>query len=429
MDGSPESNQRKTDARLFIALVGLLALIASACGSDNEAETNTSAAKGDAAYAGWASSDNADESPDVRTLQDPSSGETPASDDVEPGSPTPSSDVVDGAPATGPLAVTQSAQVLAYAIEASEELSYTFEQGMAMRMNMLGMSLDIAPDGAFVTGEVSGANIHMRADIGTFMVSSFESFGLDPNDPLFAGMLGEFESMSLEVWTDESTMVLDMSGLANSLGSIDPAAAGELGVFADGPVKVDLDAIAASGGVDAASIVQEFGQGAQVTDPAALIEALRLVDAVTETGQATVGSTPVTVYYASLSMADYYSALGMDISDQLGSMEGLGFSAGSDEAELFDAFAPAIENLVVDMTIMLDDGGLVRRMETSMDLGELFSALGSGDDVEGLDMFGAGEIEMTMDLWQNFDNYGAGLVIEPPDAVDRTSELLALLDS
>ena len=426
MDGSPESNPRKTNARLLIALVALLALIASACGSDNESETNTSAASSDVAYAGWGDSD---ESSGARALQNPSSADGPTSDDVEYGSLTPSGDGVDGAPVTGPLTATQSAQVLAYAIEASEELSYTYEQGMAMSMNMLGMSIDIAPEGAFVTGEVSGADSHMRADIGTFMVSTFESFGVDANDPLFAGMLGDFESMSMEVWIDESTMVLDMSGLASSLGSIDPAAAGELGVFADGPVKVDLDAIAAVGGVDAGSIVQQFGQGAQVTDPAALFEALRLVDAVTETGQATVGSTPVTVYYASLSMADYYSAMGMDISDQFGSMEGLGFSAGSQEAELFDALAPAIENFVVDMTIMLDDGGLVRRMETSMDMGELFGALGSGGDAEGLDMFGAGDIEMTMDMWQNFDNYGAGLVVEAPDAVDRTTELLGLLGS
>ncbi len=42
---------------------------------------------------------------------------------------------------------------------------------------------------------------------------------------------------------------------------------------------------------------------------------------------------------------------------------------------------------------------------------------------------GAGGIEMTMEMWQNFDNYGAGLVDEAPDAVDRTSELLGLLGS
>jgi len=205
MDGSPESNPRRTNARLLLVL---LALIASACGSGNEAETNTSAANGDGAYAGWGDSD---ESSDARSLQDPSSGDALTSDDVVYGSLTPSG--------ADPLTATQSAQVLAYAIEASEELSYTFEQGMAMRMNMLGMSIDIAPEGAFVTGEVSGADSHMRADIGTFMVSMFESFGLAPDDPLFAGMLGDFESMSMEVWTDESTMVLDMSGLASSLGA------------------------------------------------------------------------------------------------------------------------------------------------------------------------------------------------------------------
>ena len=314
--------------------------------------------------------------------------------------------------------------MLAYAIQASEELSYSFEQGMSMRMNMLGMDLDISPDRAFVTGEVSGDDSRVLVDLGAFMTATFDSMDIDLSDPLFAGMLGDLESMSIEVWIVDSTMVIDMSGLAGSIAGLDPTAAGELSVFADGPVSIDLGAI---GGTDATALVQQFGQGAQVTDPAALLDALRSVDAVSEAGSSTVDGTAVTVYEASASMTEYYAALGMDITDQLGAMEQFGVPSSSAEAAMIGSMLPAIAGLTVEMKIMIDADGLVRRIESSMDMGAMMSAMFS--DVDGADDLGLGEVDIMVDTWQNFGDYGTAITIAPPAAVDKTSDLAGLLDS
>jgi hypothetical protein len=405
----------------LFAVIALVALCAAACGTATETRTTTSASSNsDIEYGSWGDADSSDapsssdEPSFEKTLGAPASGSTDA---------VPSSAAVPSGP-------QQAAQVLAYAIEAGDELSYSFEQGMSMQMNMMGMDLKISPDAGFVTGEVSGPDSHMKVDIGVFMVSMFESMGFDASDPMFASMLGDVDSMSMDVWIVDSTMVIDMSGLASSLGALDPAAATEFSGFADGPVKFDLNAMAAFGGADAASIVQQFGQGTQITDPAALIEALRAVEAVTEVGPGTVDDdTPVTIYEANVSMADYYDALGMDVDDQLGSMEQFGVTAGTAEAEILESILPAISNLVVEMTIMLDDEGLVRRIETVMDMGAMVDAMADAADSEGADMSGLGGTEISLMTWQNFDDYGVDIAIVAPDAVDGTSELSGLLQS
>lgn len=426
MVGSQGSNPHSGLTRRLLAVLALLSLLGTACGGNTETETSTApAVDDDTEYGTWGESDDPDGS---EKSGDQTKTDAPSTDESTQAPSLGSvSDPVVTEEVTMPATPVQTAQVLAYAIQASEELSYTFEQGMSMRMSMLGMDLNIAPEDAFVTGEVSGTDSRVQVDLGTFMTAMFDSMGLDLSDPLFASAFGDLGDMSMEVWIVDSTMVIDMSSLAASLGGMDPAAAAELAIFADGPVSIDLAALGGLDGTDAAALVQQFGQGAQVTDPAALIEALRSVDAVTEVGSSTVGDTPVTVYEASLSIAEYYDALGMDLTDQLGSMEDFGVAPGSDEAAMIESMLPALEHLTADMTIMLDANGLVRRMETSMDMGEMMSAMMS--EIEDSDLLGLGDLEMTVDTWQNFDDYGTDVTITLPNAVDRTSELTGLLDA
>jgi len=232
--------------------------------------------------------------------------------------------------------------------------------------------------------------------------------------------------MTMEVWVVDNVMVIDMSALTASLAGLDPTAAAELGPFADGPVAIDLAAVGALGDADAQALVQQFGQGTQVTDPAALLDALRSIDVVTEVGTDSVEGTPVTVYEARVSMAQYYDALGMDITDQLSSMEDFGIAADSAEAEMIESMLPALEELTVDMMIMLDADGLVRRIETGMDMGEMMTSMFSGDP-DMAAMFG--DIEVVVDTWQNFSDYGTAVTITPPPAVDMTSELAGLIES
>lgn len=381
--------------RLF-AVFALLALFATACGSSSETQTSKPSVNPDVEYGSWG-------------------------DDDAPG------DVVVVSAVDAPAAPQHTAQVLAYAIEASDSLSYSFEQGVSMQMSMMGINMDISPEVGFISGQVSGADSYVLVDLGLFMGSMFESFGMNPNDPLFANMVGDLDNMTMEVWATESTLIMDLSSLAVSLGSLDPAAAGELALFADGPVSIDLNAMASLGGMDAADIVYQFGQGTQATDPALFIDSLRAVDAVTETGPGTVGDTRVTVYTATLTMADYYAALDMDITDQLGSLEGMGISPGSKEAEFAESMLPAIDDLTVDMTIMIDAAGLVRRIETDLDLGAMMDAMSSSGELEGADMLG--DVSIQVNTWQNFDDYGNPVTIVVPESVDRTSELVGLLDA
>ena len=193
MAGSPRST-RKT-SRLLGALVALLALIASACGGTEATETAAdqleSAVVEDSAVVEPVSNETAidddsdaaaqddvidedsgsdDSIEDVAAVDDSSAGD--ATDSVEGPSSDESTDAAAGA--ADPLS-----QVLAFALEASESQSYSFTQGMAMRMNVAGLDLSIAPNEAYVFGEVEGNTTHIRADIGVIMAATFDSLGID----------------------------------------------------------------------------------------------------------------------------------------------------------------------------------------------------------------------------------------------------------
>ncbi len=168
MVGSHGSIPHNGRTRRLLAVLALLALLGSACGSNTESQTTTAAAADeDAEYGSWDSADvEGDASDPARAADDDTSDDSqdsgqsqaPALGAVGDDSTAPDDAAVPDAP-------VQTAQVLAYAIQASEELSYSFEQGMSMQMSMLGMDLDISPEAAFVTGEVSGTDSRVRVDL------------------------------------------------------------------------------------------------------------------------------------------------------------------------------------------------------------------------------------------------------------------------
>lgn len=450
MAGSPRSTRKSS--RLLIALVAVLALIAAACGDTETAETavdqvddrtSTAAIAEDVADEATSSEpedvDASDEAPEA----EPASSDAPAQDVAADDEVVDDSlDTEDATPDETAETSTEKAdplsQVLAFALEASETQSYSFNQGMAMRMNVAGMDLSIAPNEAYVFGQVEGDKTYIRADIGVVMAATFESLGIDVNEPPFSEIFSDLGGASMEMWTDQSTLVMDMSELANFMGGLDPAAGAELDAFADGPVEIDLTQL---DGVDATTLANQFGQGAQVTDPAQLLQALRDVDAVSETGADTVNGVAVRVFTADMSMTSYYDALGIDIDDQLDAAN-LGDLGGA-ELELVESILPALDDLKVGLVVMIDDQDLVRRMETSIDMGAMLDAmfdnpefLGAvaaedGQSVEELQaemQFALGDgIEMVVETWQEFDNYGETFGIVLPNGADVTSELPDLL--
>lgn len=392
--------------RRLLALLAVLALIATACGGSSESETAGSAddfgplIENDVTAADIVS-DNADADTDA---------DADDSDATEP-SETP---VTDDKPA---------AEVLAFAIQAAEELSYSYEQGLLIDAEFLGQQILMGSDAPFATGQVNGDDMSINADIGTFMVSMFESLGVSANDPAFSGMLDGFSDLELEAWMVDDMVVLDLSDFATTLGELDPAAAGDLALFADGPVSVDLAQLEALGGAagstDASAMVGQFAQGAQMTDPADIVAALRNVDALVDAGADTVNGVAVQVYTAQVSFADYADALDQDLTAALDEM---GVVDASIDA---DALVGALESLVVDLTVSIDDDGFVREIVTVVDMGEFANSLFAQmeDGPAGM------EFEMVVETWQTFDNYGADFEIVAPDAVDRTSEIAGLLDS
>ena len=453
MAGSPHSTRKSS--RLLIALVALLALIAAACGGSEPAETavdqvedrtSTASIAEDVADEATSSEPEdvvaSDEAPEAEPASSDAPAQDLAADDEVVDDSVDTEDAEDASSDESTETTTEEAdplsQVLAFALEASETQSYSFSQGMAMRMNVAGMDLSIAPNEAYVFGQVEGDKTYIRADIGVIMAATFESLGIDVNEPPFSEIFSDLGGASMEMWTDQSTLVMDMSELANFMGGLDPAAGAELDAFADGPVEIDLTQL---DGVDATTLANQFGQGAQVTDPAQLLQALRDVDAVSETGADTVNGVAVRVFTADMSMTSYYDALGIDIDDQLDAAN-LGDLGGA-ELELVESILPALDDLKVGLVVMIDDQDLVRRMETSIDMGAMLDAmfdnpefLGAvaaeeGQSVEELQdemqLALGGGIEMVVETWQEFDNYGESFGIVLPDGADVTSELPELL--
>ena len=359
--------------RLVISFLATLALVASACSSGDAAEVTGNTAR--------ATTTIVVEDADSSTTADgfEQTGEDTAVDTDATDLPTA---VVD-ASISG--AQRPFAQLLSDAADNSDAQSYSFAQGMSMQVNIAGQMIDIAPEGAFVFGEVEGDATYIDAQIGSVMAATFESFSIDVSQPPFDDLFGSITASAIEMWSDDELLVIDMTEFANSLGNLDPATAAQLSVFADGPVRINLAEVE---GLDAEALANEFGQGAQITDPSDVLEALRAVDAVTEAGTDEVNGIDVQVFDATLSMADYLAALDVDLTGLLGS------------ANVGD-----IESATVDLVVMVDADELVRRMEIDLAL------------------VGPDGSETTLTTWQEFNNYGDPFNIELPDAVDITDQI------
>lgn len=391
----------KQHFRMIVALVATLGLMATACGGGGEGPDDVVNSSG-VAKTGWGApvdqtpveeASAEDDAPRARSLGAPSESEE---------SGQPDTDVEEVA-----------ASVLAYVIENSEGVSYSFDQGFSMSFEFDDLSMQIAPSSPFVTGEVDGTNSHVRADIGVVMRETFASLGLDPDDPEFAGLGAAFDDARFEVWTEGEVMTLDMADFVSAMNEVEPGSMSELDLLSDGPVSLDLGALE---DVDPWMLTQALGEGSQVVDPSALLDALRSVESVTEVGPATVGGRDVTVYSGSLSMDDYFSAMGQDIDHQLGMFSDLGAETDGIDTSTFDSLGDALSNIDVHVTVMVDEQNLLRRMETVMNMGEMMSAM-FDDSIQ---------VEMSVGVWQDFDQYGQSFDIEAPDAVDVTGQFNSL---
>ena len=379
-------------SRCARALLILLALIATACGGTAATVTDTAGTSSDAL------SDEAS--------ADAAAGSAASTDDS-------AEDQKLAAPADAAVAANQRdmTQVLAFAIEASELESFTFTQGLAI--NIVGLGTPVAPAAPYAFGEVVNGETHVRVDLEAFVKESMGSlagFGLGPTD-----LVGQ----EFEVWTTDSTLIMDLSKL-DIVGA-------DVQQFTSGPVSVTVADVE---GVDVNAVVQQFGQGSQVTDPGSLFDALRSVTEAVDNGPATVGDVAVTSYTAKLTVGDYFESIGSGAGQQLSIVESLGLAEA--EADAVATLVPALESLELDVNIMVDADGRVRRVSTSMNMTDLVVALFegsaelSGEGQPQVDLgalFGPDGLQIQLNGWQEFHDYGAAPAISIPDSADITAQV------
>lgn len=404
----------RSPRRLLVCLVALMSLVASACGGGSESAGELRSS----------------------SLQ-PESASEPVPWNVEPAiapAPEASEDTADASTvdrsAHSPGEDVPLTEVLALAFAAPESLSYTFTQGISMDMEMPGLGgFEIAPSSPVATGEVQGTRTHIMMDMGVLFEEMFADLGAGAAIP--PGM----ENAKIEIWGDETTLVMDMSSFTDTLGAMDPMDSGEAALFADGPVRIDLSQLP---GLTGSEFASQYVQGTQVVDPALLLQSLRSVDAIEHVGALSHNGRTVDQYDASITMAQYYDALGIDIAAQLDMVGGITGSA-EDEA-MFSALFAAMSDLSVELRILIDEEQLIRRLEVEIDMQPLMVAIfedetvlelmaqEQGATVEEMGSTAAilGDMRYVVGTWQEFDNYGGALEIEFPEATDITSEFTEL---
>ncbi len=426
-------------ARRFVAALAATAMLAVGCG-DAETQTATiedSVAELDATSTvdepiaaseeDVAAEPAADIAEPAAVLNDDGGTTTDEDDTAEPaGEPTDESeaepteepDAAEDAPdavAEETVVVEPKSQVLAFALTASKDQSFSFTQGMAMNMNMMGFEMNVAPEGAIATGTVDDGVNYTVVDIGSYMVALFGSLDAmgTGSDPELDAMVAALDGATMSTWATEDRVVLDMTDFIDAIQAMDPTATDDLGPLADGPVSFDP----AATGIDAAAVMGQLTEGGQTQDPTAMLDLLQAIDTAQMTGTTTVAGRTVDVWTATASLDEYYDALGIDVSSQLGAL-GMGDDA------MFDDLGLAFDQMTVELVVMVDGDDLVRRIETVIDMGAMMSSMVEADDAAGL----FGDIEMVTSTWQEFDEYGADFDIVIPDAVDVTNEIDSLLD-
>ncbi len=309
----------------------------------------------------------------------------------------------------------QVPETLAFALNAAENESYTFTQGLGINFGPAGVPFPQTEPYAF--GEVADGQTHVRVDLEKFVgqaMSSLASFGLGPDLPT---------GQSFDVWIDDSTVTLDLQNL--------PTLESEVEAVANGPVSVDIAAVDAA---DLNAIVRQFGQGSIASDPNAVFDALGSLESMTEKGAGFLGTESVTEYVATVKVGDYYAAQGTSVVNQLGIVESIAIA--DETSDDIAQIVPALEELDLDVLVAIDADGRVRSVASDMNVTELVVSLfANSPELAGEDgapavdlgaLFGPDGLQIVLSTWQEFHEYGTTTFIDAPEAVDVTTDVDSL---
>jgi len=386
-------------SKFVVALITAVALVATACGGGAETPTQIVNSEG-LASTGW----GAPAEPETDEAA------TPDVDDSDPGR-------AFGSPAgSGEASPTNSGDVsptvLAYAIENSTGVSYSFEQGLSINMAVDGYIIRINPDAPIASGEVDGTASYVEINLAPFMEDTFLALGFDPNQPKFAELLDIFIAADFNIWTEGDVVTLDMADYVAAAETMTPGSMSGLPELGSGPVSIDLAKLE---NIDPWMLGAAVGN-TQIIDPSSLIESLRDVGSVSEVGTDSVAGRAVTVYAGSVTMADYYAAIGQDLDTQLAEFDSLLPESLSTIGLDSETLRELMVGIDVSITAMIDEQNLLRRIEFVLDMGEMMGAITGG----------SASVRMNIGVWQEFDEYGKSFNIEAPDAVDITSSFDSL---
>jgi hypothetical protein len=237
---------------------------------------------------------------------------------------------------------------------------------------------------------------------------------------LIGPVAGDIGPLEMELWLDGDRIVIDSRAFEEL---IEQAPGIELGPLEPGVGFVDLDQV----GTDRDAMVTAI-IGAGAPDLATL--ASRLTSSLADVEQ--VADDPPT-FTGSSTYADYVAAMGGDIESAARSVAaGLALNLDVDTDALTDFYVDYYRATRTDVTIVLDDDGRVRSVETHTDLSDAYSQVFEHADElelgmserevsEALDAFEGTTLTVEARVTFEVDD---DLVVEPaPDATDdRTDE-------
>jgi hypothetical protein len=249
-------------------------------------------------------------------------------------------------------------------------------------------------------GEVDGDQFHYTMDLSPIfdMSADMVGGGVDTED-LFGDLDLTMEMIGTgDTWYIRAPMFADLSELGGGAmpGFEDLAALG------DGWGSIDVAALGdAVPGDLSGSLV---GQGG--VDPTAIIDMVTNAENVEDLGTDTIRDAEVHGLKAEVTLGDMLEASGQD-PDALAQAGGVGDTAEDALQALIDTPMP--------IEVWIDGDGYLARMTYGFSMGDIFEAMGVGDEVPA----GMGDFDFaySMDMF----DYGETFTFEaPPDATDIT---------
>ena len=262
----------------------------------------------------------------------------------------------------------------------------------------LGEVADGAPPA--MTGEVDGANSHLRMDLGVIMEEVSAGMGLGDVGDVFGDT-----DMTMETVTDGETVYIRAPFFA-ALGDMMPSGtstpgASELAALGDGWGSVSIDELGEVLPEDVAASIA----GQQSFNPRAAVEMMENTEGVEDLGTQEIDGVTQRGLRAQVTFADLIRTSGSD-------PDTFAQAAGAGAADV-EAVMEELLQTRMPIEVWIDDAGYLRTLSYTLSMGDIADAVGGGD-------LGVGEMDFVYVV--SFSDYGEEFTFETPsDATDITS--------